>query len=323
MGTLPKPCNAGLIDIEWVIEDLTESEVQQSWWNEVFRSKTFRYKAFSVSPPGLVWGAFCNVKDKNPSKFARHKKMNHSLIQRAAKNIFQSKKTVAFTGAGISVESGIPAFRGAQGLWERYDPEEYAHIDAFHANPAKVWRMVKEMFALIMTAKPNPAHLGLAELERMGLLSSVITQNVDGLHQAAGNTNVIEFHGSHNTLSCLRCATKVEGGSLTLEDLPAHCPSCASLLKPDVVFFGEAIPWRAQVLSSSESQSCTAMLVIGTSAIVYPAATIPTTAKERGATVIEINMEPTSMTDEISDYLIEGSAGEIIPAIVEEVKKMA
>ena len=248
--------------------------------------------------------------------------MNPSLVLRAANEIVKSKKTVAFTGAGISVESGIPAFRGAQGLWERYDPEEYAHIDAFQVNPAKVWLMLKEMFALIMTAKPNPAHLGLAELERMGLLSSVITQNVDGLHQAAGNKNVIEFHGNHNTLSCLRCATKVEGQSLTLKDLPALCPSCSSFLKPDVVFFGEPIPWRAQVLSSSESQSCTVMLVIGTSAVVYPAATIPANAKERGATVIEINMEPTPMTDETSDYLIEGSAGEIIPAIVEEVKKM-
>jgi len=249
--------------------------------------------------------------------------MNHSLIQRAAKDILKSKKTVAFTGAGISVESGIPAFRGAQGLWKRYDPEEYAHIDAFHMDPGKVWLMIKEMFALIMTAKPNPAHLGLAELERMGLLASVITQNVDGLHQAAGNTNVIEFHGNHNTLSCLRCATKVDGSSLKLEDLPALCPSCSSLLKPDVVFFGEPIPWRAQVFSSSEAQSCTAMLVIGTSAVVYPAATIPITAKGRGATVIEINMEPTAMTDETSDYLIEGSAGEIIPAIVEEVKKLS
>jgi len=248
--------------------------------------------------------------------------MTHSLIQRAAKDIFQSRKTVAFTGAGISVESGIPAFRGGQGLWERYDPDEYAHIDAFHVNPGKVWLMLREMFALIMTAKPNPAHLGLAELERMGFLSSVITQNVDGLHQAAGNTNVIEYHGSHNTLSCLRCSTKVKGSSLTLSDLPARCPNCSSLLKPDVVFFGEAIPWRAQLLSSSESQSCTVMLVIGTSAIVYPAASIPITAKERGATVIEINKEPTSITGDISDYLIEGSAGEIIPAIVEEVRKL-
>ena len=232
--------------------------------------------------------------------------MDHQLIQRAAKDILNSKKTIAFTGAGISVESGIPDFRGAQGLWEKYDPEEYAHIDAFHSNPDKVWLMLKDMFSLIMEAKPNPAHIGLAELERMGLLSSIITQNVDGLHQAAGNRNVIEFHGSHRTLSCLKCSTKIEGTSLTLEDLPARCSRCSSLLKPDVVFFGEPIPWEAQVTSFKESKSCTAVLVIGTSAVVYPAATIPISAKESGATIIEINMEPTPITDEISDYLILG-----------------
>jgi NAD-dependent deacetylase len=182
--------------------------------------------------------------------------------------------------------------------------------------------MIKEMFSLIMAAKPNPAHMGLAELERMGLLSSVITQNVDGLHQAAGNTNVIEFHGTHRTLSCLKCSTKIEGTSLTLEDLPPRCSRCSSLLKPDVVFFGEPIPWEAQIMSFKESKSCKAVLVIGTSAVVYPAATIPITAKERGAIVIEINTEPTPLTNQISDYLICGSAGEIIPAIVEEVKKM-
>jgi NAD-dependent deacetylase len=248
--------------------------------------------------------------------------MDHQLIQRAAKDILHSKKTIAFTGAGISVESGIPDFRGAQGLWQKYDPEEYAHIDAFYANPDKVWLMIKDMFSLIMAAKPNPAHMGLAELERMGLLSSVITQNVDGLHQAAGNTNVIEFHGTHRTLSCLKCSTKIEGTSLTLEDLPPRCSRCSSLLKPDVVFFGEPIPWEAQIMSFKESKSCKAVLVIGTSAVVYPAATIPITAKERGAIVIEINTEPTPLTNQISDYLICGSAGEIIPAIVEEVKKM-
>jgi len=248
--------------------------------------------------------------------------MDHQLIHRAAKDILHSKKTIAFTGAGISVESGIPDFRSAQGLWQKYDPEEYATIDAFHSNPDKVWRMLKEMFLLIMAAKPNPAHIGLAELERMGLLSSVITQNVDGLHQAAGNTNVIEFHGTHRTLSCLRCSTKIDGTSLTPESLPPRCSHCSSLLKPDVVFFGEAIPWKAQIMSAEESKSSTALLVIGTSAVVYPAATIPITAKEGGATVIEINMEPTPLTDQISDYLIRGSAGEIIPAIVEEVKKM-
>jgi NAD-dependent deacetylase len=248
--------------------------------------------------------------------------MDHQLIQRAAKDILHSKKTIAFTGAGISVESGIPDFRSAQGLWQKYDPEEYAHIHAFYSNPDKVWLMLKEMFSLIMAAKPNPAHIGLAELERMGLLSSVITQNVDGLHQSAGNTNVIEFHGTHRTLSCLNCSTKIEGTSLTLEDLPPRCSRCSSLLKPDVVFFGEPIPWEAQIMSFKESKSCSAVLVIGTSAVVYPAATIPITAKERGAIVIEINTEPTPLTNQISDYLICGSAGEIIPAIVEEVKKV-
>jgi len=248
--------------------------------------------------------------------------MDHQLIQRAAKDILHSKKTIAFTGAGISVESGIPDFRSAQGLWQKYDPEEYAHIHAFYSNPDKVWLMLKEMFSLIMAAKPNPAHIGLAELERMGLLSSVITQNVDGLHQSAGNTNVIEFHGTHRTLSCLNCSTKIEGTSLTLEDLPPRCSRCSSLLKPDVVFFGEPIPWEAQIMSFKESKSCSAVLVIGTSAVVYPAATIPITAKERGAIVIEINTEPTPLTNQISDYLICGSAGETIPAIVEEVKKV-
>jgi NAD-dependent deacetylase len=247
--------------------------------------------------------------------------MDHQLIRRAAKDILQSKKTIAFTGAGISVESGIPDFRGAQGLWQKYDPEEYAHIHAFYANPDKVWLMLKDMFSLIMAAKPNPAHIGLAELEGMGLLSSVITQNVDSLHQAAGNKNVIEFHGSHRTLTCLKCSTKRDGTSLTINDLPVRCPRCSSLLKPDVVFFGEPIPWEAQVMSSKESESCSAVIVIGTSAVVYPAASIPITAKERGAIVIEINMEPTPLTDQISDYLISGSAGKIIPAIVEEVKR--
>ncbi len=247
--------------------------------------------------------------------------MERELIQRAANDILHSKRTIAFTGAGISVESGIPDFRGAQGLWQKYDPEEYAHIDAFHSDPDRVWLMLKEMFSLILEAKPNPAHIGLAELERMGYLSSVITQNVDGLHQTAGSRNVIEFHGTHRTFSCLKCSTTIDGASLKIEDLPPRCSRCSSLLKPDVVFFGEPIPWKAQMLSFSESKSCGVVLSIGTSAVVYPAASIPMTAKETGAIVIEINMEPTPLTGEVSDYLICGSAGDIIPAIVDEVKR--
>jgi len=247
--------------------------------------------------------------------------MDDKLIRRAAKDILNSKRTIAFTGAGISVESGIPDFRGAEGLWQKYDPEEYAHIDAFHSDPDRVWLMLKEMFSLVMEAKPNPAHIGLVELERMGYLSSVITQNVDGLHQMAGSRNVIEFHGTNRTLSCLKCSSTVDGASLKLEDLPPRCSRCSSLLKPDVVFFGEPIPWDAQMASFKESRSCGVVLSIGTSAVVFPAASIPMTAKEAGAIVIEINREPTPLTDEISDYLICGSAGEIIPAIVEKVKQ--
>ncbi|MGO8987891.1 MAG: NAD-dependent protein deacylase [bacterium] len=248
--------------------------------------------------------------------------MDRKLIRKAAQDIFNSKKTIAFTGAGVSVESGIPDFRGSQGLWQKYDPEEFAHIDAFRSDPERIWLMLKDMFLIIKDAKPNPAHLGLAELERMGYLSSVITQNVDGLHQAAGSRHVIEFHGSHRTLSCLKCSTTIDGASLKVEDLPPRCSRCSSLLKPDVVFFGEPISLKAQVSSLKESQSCSVVLSIGTSAIVYPAASIPITAKERGATVLEINREPTPLTHEISDYLISGSAGEIIPAIVEQVKQL-
>ncbi len=154
----------------------------------------------------------------------------------------------------------------------------------------------------------------------MGFLTSVITQNVDGLHQAAGSTNVIEYHGTHRTLSCLECGSRVEGTAFSEKDLPALCPRCRSFLKPDVVFFGEPIPWKAQILSTEACRSCSTLLVIGTSALVYPAAHLPATAKGSGATIIEVNMEPTPLTDGISDYLIQGSAGRIIPALVEEIK---
>jgi NAD-dependent deacetylase len=243
------------------------------------------------------------------------------LIQKAAKDIVASRKTIALTGAGISVESGIPDFRSAGGLWSRYDPEEYAHISAFQANPEKVWQMLQEMMELVMGAEPNPAHIALAQLEGLGLLSSIITQNVDGLHQRAGSREVIEFHGSNRWLVCLACGDRREATSSSLAAIPPLCPHCGSILKPDVVFFGEEIPWEAQSRSFAEARQCDVVLVVGTSAVVYPAAGIPTTAKQNGATVIEINMEPTPLTGFVSDYLIQGSAGQILPQIVGEVKR--
>lgn len=243
------------------------------------------------------------------------------LIKMAAKNIMDSQKTIALTGAGISVESGIPDFRSAEGLWSKYDPEEYAHISAFRANPEKIWQMIKEMMELVLGVEPNPAHRALAELEQMGLLSSIITQNVDGLHQRGGSKEVIEFHGSNQWLVCLQCGYRQESASLSFEVIPPRCPQCDSILKPDVVFFGEPIPWEAQTRSFEEARSCDVVLVVGTSAVVYPAAGIPTTAKQSGAKIVEINMEPTPLTGFISDYLIQGPAGTILPRIVEEVRK--
>jgi NAD-dependent deacetylase len=244
-----------------------------------------------------------------------------TLIKRAAQDIVSSQKTIALTGAGISVESGIPDFRSAGGLWSKYDPEEYAHIGAFRSNPAKVWHMIKDMMELVLGAEPNPAHIALAELEKMGLLSSVITQNVDGLHQRGGSKEVIEFHGSNQWLICLQCGYRQDAASISLDVIPPPCPQCNAILKPDVVFFGEPIPWEAQTRSFEEARTCDLVLVVGTSAVVYPAAGIPTSAKQSGATVVEINMEPTPLTGYISDYLIQGAAGAILPKIVEEVRK--
>jgi len=243
------------------------------------------------------------------------------LVKRIAQDIVDSHKTIALTGAGISVESGIPDFRSAGGLWSKYDPEEYAHISAFRSNPAKVWQMIKDMMELVLGAEPNPAHIALAELEKMGLLQAVITQNVDGLHQRGGSREVIEFHGSNQWLVCLGCGYRQEAAPLALEDFPPRCPQCSSILKPDVVFFGEPIPPEAQNRSFEEAKSSDLVLVIGTSALVYPAAGIPPLAKQSGAKVVEINMEPTPLTGFVSDYIIQGSAGQILPKIVEEIRK--
>jgi NAD-dependent deacetylase len=248
--------------------------------------------------------------------------MNLEEIQRAAKDLFDASKAVAFTGAGISVESGIPDFRSATGLWSRYDPEEYATIEAFRADPEKVWKMLREMMSLVVQAKPNPAHLGLADLEKMGRLAAVITQNVDGLHRAAGSRNVIEFHGSNATLSCLACHQTFDAETLSMKDLPPKCPHCGSIMKPDVVFFGEPIPFDAHRRAMDAARTCDLMLVIGTSALVYPAADIPLTAKGSGSKVIEINVESTPLTCQVSDYLIEGPSGEILPRVVEALKTL-
>lgn len=248
--------------------------------------------------------------------------MEH-LIDRAARDIMASKRTIALTGAGISVESGISPFRGKGGLWEKYDPEEYASISSFMKDPARSWTLLAGMLDVIKSARPNPGHLGLAELERMGMLKCIITQNVDGLHQLAGNTDVIEFHGNNRWLVCLDCGKRYPIEWVSPKEIPPRCECGSIKVKPDAVFFGEPIPPEALHRSYSESQNCDLMLVIGTSAVVYPAASMPQVAKRARAKIIEINPEATPFTTSISDYLIQGTAADIIPRIVARIKALA
>jgi NAD-dependent deacetylase len=245
--------------------------------------------------------------------------MMERLIRKAAEIIRTSKLNIALTGAGISVESGIPDFRSAGGLWSKYDPADYATITAFRQNPEKIWDMLREMDALVSQAKPNAAHIGMGDLEKMGYLHCIITQNVDNLHQAGGATNVIEYHGNSSTLSCLWCGRQHQAKEKRAERIP-RC-ECGRVLKPDVIFFGEPIPVEALNKSFQLAASAEALMVVGTSAVVSPANTIPSIAKDRGARIIEVNLERTHLTDTITDVFLQGKAGEIITALVEEVRK--
>ena len=240
-------------------------------------------------------------------------------IEEAAEILVNSKFVIALTGAGISVESGIPAFRGAQGLWEKYDPSEYAHINSFLKDPAKVWRMLKELYEIIQKAAPNPAHYALSELENMGILKAIITQNVDALHQRAGSRNVIEFHGTGETLVCLKCGKIYKAEDVNLFSIPPRC-SCGGILKPNVVFFGEPIPESALRESFELAEKADCVLVVGTSCQVYPAAQIPQIAKSHGAKIIEINLESTPLSY-TADVSIFERAGKALPELVEAVRK--
>jgi len=244
------------------------------------------------------------------------------LIKKAAEDIAAARQVTALTGAGISVESGIPPFRGKGGLWEKIDPMEYAHIDAFSRDPEKVWEvLIKEMKDVLDTAEPNDAHKGLARLEKFGKLKTIITQNVDGLHQTAGSTDVIEFHGNFAWQRCTDCGDRCRTSDVNMEKIPPRC-HCGGIYRPDCVFFGEMIPPDALMRSRTLAMSCDVMLVMGTSAMVQPAAYMPVLARENGARVIEINPEPTPLTGHISDYIIQGSSGVVMNGIIARLEQI-
>lgn len=245
-----------------------------------------------------------------------------TLIQQTARALVHARRAVALTGAGISIESGIPPFRGPGGLWEKMDPMEVAHIEAFHRDPAKVWKLlIAGMQAVLSEARPNAGHAGLARLEALGYLRAVITQNVDGLHQAAGSRDVIEFHGTFAWQRCQDCDSRCETAQVDLSRIPPRC-DCGGIYRPDCVFFGEMIPAQHLVRAQQLMARCDVLLVVGTSATVQPAAMMPVLAKEAGARVIEVNPEPTPLTRQISDDFIQGGAGKIFDGILDCVDEL-
>ena len=269
-----------------------------------------------------------------------------NLVKRAAKDLAESKYAIALTGAGMSTESDIPDFRGPKGIWttnKEAEAKAYQRYELFLNNPRAYW---EEMLGLqgtygtfyeqIRQANPNPGHYALAELEALGLLKCVITQNIDGLHKKAGSKRVLEYHGSVHAVRCISCGSRFAWEEVSLDELPPRC-KCGAVLKDDVVHFKEPIPLDVMEESEKEALGCDLMLICGTSAVVYPFANLPRMARfhtrrlfagldvvgyKTNVKIIEVNADPTPLTHEgVSDYLIQGKTGEILPRIVEEVKK--
>ena len=240
-------------------------------------------------------------------------------IERAADLLSAAHSAVAFTGAGASAESGIPTFRGAGGLWTKYDPVKVSSIDSFMQDPTPYWMVSRERGGIALAARPNRGHLALAALEAAGFLVAIVTQNTDGLHQASGSRRVVEVHGSSRTVQCLDCGMRESRAVIQARlavQMPPLCKSCGGMfLKPTVVLFGEPMPAAAMHEALSLAQSADVMLVVGSSLVVRPAADVPLAAVRCGATLIIINAEPTPF-DSLAEVVIHGRAGEVLPEIL-------
>lgn len=227
----------------------------------------------------------------------------HDAVRKAADIVSGSRYLIAFTGAGISADSGMPTFRGEGGLWGSYD-ERHLELGFFTREPATAWETIRRIFyAFTMDAKPNDAHLCLARWERDGLLRLIVTQNIDGLHGRAGSKAVAEFHGSCDDLVCTRCGGRTPATPELVALRPPRC-ACGGVYKPGFTFFGEGIPPVAYATSFEAAREADACVVIGSTGSVYPAASIPRLVKSRGGLVVEINPEPSEFTDTISDVFI-------------------
>lgn len=264
---------------------------------------------------------FVKTENKIKANFSITRKMpDIDAIKQAKELVAKSRKIIALTGAGISVDSGIPDFRSEGGLWERYDPHEYATVESFMRNPTKFWTMGRELAETILKAEPNSAHESLAKLEKDGKLIGVITQNIDNLHQAAGSERVVELHGNYLRAYCIECNAEYVGEtvhqSVVNGEIPPRCEKCNGVLKSEAILFGEPLPETAMSEAAELCRTTDLILVIGTSLTIYPAAFLPQLAKNSGAKVILVNLEGVNR-DSVADIVIKGRATEVIPKLVD------
>lgn len=229
--------------------------------------------------------------------------------------IKESKRLVVLTGAGISAESGVPTFRGSDGLWRNFRAEELATPGAFARDPKLVWEWYDWRRGKVAQTQPNPGHLALAELERNSPDFTLITQNVDGLHDLAGSSHHLKLHGDIWELRCTSCGYKGVNRDVPLNEIPPRC-ECGALLRPAIVWFGESLPADVLDQAWTDSERADLFLVVGTSALVQPAASLPLVASRSGARVVEINLEPTAISDQM-DVSIMGKSGELLPQLID------
>lgn len=238
-------------------------------------------------------------------------------VEKLREKIRKSNRIVVFTGAGISSESGIPTYRGSEGVWSKYDPNIYANINVFLQDSSYYWQYFKnERYPVIKNAKPNINHYSIVELEKQGKLNCVITQNIDGLHQMAGSSKVIELHGNTRIISCLKCKRKYsidEIYSLLQKEIPPLC-SCGGKLKTNTVLFGEQLPSTALIEAEIASKNCDLFLSLGSSLLVYPAANFPIIAKKNNSYLVIVNLDATPL-DDIADLVINDKVSNILSKI--------
>jgi len=244
--------------------------------------------------------------------------MNIEFSERLLSSLAAAEAVVAFTGAGVSAESGVPTFRGTDGIWAKFKPEELANVDAFMRNPALVWEWYAARKKIIASITPNPGHFALVQMQRMFSSFAIITQNIDNLHRRAGSSQVYELHGNIERNYCMKCGVNYSNADVMGRVGIPTCSRCNGLIRPDVVWFGELLPedeWEGAVRAV---ESADVLLSIGTSGVVYPAAELPMLAKQSGAFVIEINPEPTPLTEHADEFL-NGTSAVILPLLAERL----